>query len=103
MGVVKTRKEKRQEAWTINPSLVWDYDIPDNPTQNEAFKRWYLGRVLTRGSADDIRKIGLATIYTHLPLLNLPSEIRMFWDWYFNLPAVKARYEHFDTTAAENT
>jgi hypothetical protein len=104
MSITKARKEKAvQRTWPINPNLVWDYDIPDNPIQNEAFKRWYLARVLTRGSADDIRTIGLDTIYTYLSALNLPSEIRSFWNWYFGLPAVKEHYEHLNTLAAEDS
>ena len=46
----------------INEKLVWDYDIPENAQQDEAFLRWYLARVLTRGSADDLRAIGIKTI-----------------------------------------
>ncbi|MCI0395682.1 MAG: hypothetical protein L0332_25080 [Chloroflexi bacterium] len=95
--------EVAETAWPINPNLVWDYDIPDDAAQNEAFRRWYLTRVLTRGSANDIRAIGLATIHAYLPVLNLPVDIRDFWEWYFNLPAVKARYGHLNPSTAASS
>ena len=76
----------------INPALVWDYEIPSEEEQTEAFRRWYLVRVLTRGNSDDLRAIGFETIFDNLPNLNLPPAIRRFWEWYFNLPEVKARY-----------
>ena len=76
----------------INPALVWDYDIPSEENQTDAFRKWYLTRVLTRGNSADLQAIGLEIIYTYLPGLNLPVEIRRFWEWYFNLPEVKVRY-----------
>jgi hypothetical protein len=76
----------------INEKLIWDYDIPENAQQNEAFLRWYLARVLTRGSSEDLRAIGIKTISIYLPDLVLPRDIRAFWEWYLNLPAVKKRH-----------
>jgi hypothetical protein len=84
----------------INEKLVWDYDIPENDQQNEAFLRWYLARVLTRGSADDLRAIGIKTISVYLPDLSLPRDIRAFWEWYLDLPTVKKRYGITDTISA---
>jgi hypothetical protein len=48
--------------------------------------------VLTRGNSDDLRSISFKTIFDNLPNLNLPPAIRHFWEWYFSLPEVKARY-----------
>jgi len=76
----------------INKKLVWDYDIPENAHQDEAFRRWYIARVLTRGNAADLRAVGFDVIFAYLPVLNLPREIHQFWEWYFSLPEVKARY-----------
>jgi hypothetical protein len=75
----------------VNPDLVWDYDLPAEE-QSEAFRRWYIARVLTRGRAEDIRAIGLRTIYAYLPHLVLPARIARFWEWYFGLPDVRTRY-----------
>ncbi|GIK56800.1 MAG: hypothetical protein HND44_08330 [Chloroflexi bacterium] len=80
----------------INEKLVWDYDIPPDAQTNEAFREWYVKRVLTHGTADDIRAIGLETIHAYLPHLYLPQDIREFWDWYFSQPHAKQRYGNFD-------
>ena len=76
----------------INEKLVCHFDIPESAQQNEAFLRWYLARVLTRGSADDLRDTGIKMISVYLPDLSLPRDIRAFWEWYLDLPAVKKRY-----------
>lgn len=76
----------------INKKLVWDYDIPEDAQENEDFLRWYLARVLTRGTSEDLRAIGFATIHSYLPDLNLPPDIRGFWLWYFGQPEVRQRY-----------
>lgn len=39
----------------INEKLVWDYDIPNDAQENEAFREWYVTRVLSNGTAADIR------------------------------------------------
>ncbi len=85
----------------INERLVWDYDLPANAEEDEAFRRWYLARVLTRGTSSDLRAIGLPTIYAYLPVLQLPANIRAFWDWYFDLPHAKSRYGHINRLSEE--
>lgn len=82
---------------TVNPNLVWDYEIPAEDEQTEAFRKWYLARVLSRGNAADLREIGFEIVYKYFPRLNLPVKIRKFWEWYFNLPEVKAQYGSTDT------
>jgi hypothetical protein len=77
---------------SINEKLVWDYDIPEDAQENEAFLRWYVARVLSRGGDDDLRAIGFQTIHDYLPHLNLPREIREFWEWYFGQLKARARY-----------
>ena len=83
----------------VNPDLVWDYDLPVEGQQEEAFRRWYIARVLTRGQTKDIQAIGLHTIYTYLPQLTLPARIRRFWKWDFSLPDVRVRYGITDPPA----
>lgn len=90
--MAKTSKTIPQKSIPVNPALVWDYEIPPEKEQTDAFRRWYLARVLTRGSSEDLRVIGFKTVYSYLPHLILPAAIRRFWEWYFNLPDVKARY-----------
>jgi hypothetical protein len=48
----------------------------------------------------DIRDLGLGTIHSYLPHLVLPAKVRRFWEWYFSLPDVKARYGTADSLAA---
>lgn len=62
----------------VNPELVWDYDIPPEWEQNEALRKWYVARVLTRGRAGDIKSIGVKTIYHYFPTLHLPKAIHRF-------------------------
>lgn len=81
----------------VNPALVWDYEIPPEEKQTDAFRRWYLARVLTRGCKADLKTIGLKVVYAYLPRLNLPAEIRRFWEWYFSIPEVKSHYETTNT------
>jgi hypothetical protein len=84
----------------VNPDLVWDYEIPPENEQSEAFRRWYIARVLTRGRADDLKAIGLKTIYRYFSSLNLPGEIRRFWEWYFSLPEIRETYGDTNPTSA---
>lgn len=80
----------------INEKLIWDYDIPADAQTNEAFREWYVKRALTHGTAADIRAIGLEIIRRYFPRLHLPPDIREFWLWYFNEPAVRERYGNLD-------
>ncbi len=42
---------KTTKTIPVNPALVWDYEIPPEEEQTDAFRRWYLARVLTREAA----------------------------------------------------
>jgi len=66
----------------INRRLVWDYEIPEEGLKDEAFRRWYLARVLTRGSLADVQAVGLETVRQALPTLVLPEKTRRFWELY---------------------
>ena len=80
----------------VNPRLIWDYHFEPKDYESEPFRRWYIGRVLCRGSMADVRDVGLTMVYRYLPSLALPTAIRELWDWYFSLPEVRPRYEHLD-------
>jgi hypothetical protein len=75
----------------INEKLLWDTDIPPDAPTNETFRKWYVKRVLTHGTAADIRAIGLKTNQHYFPHLYLPSDIREFWLWYFDEPSDQER------------
>ncbi|MBI2554574.1 MAG: hypothetical protein HYV92_09210 [Candidatus Rokubacteria bacterium] len=68
----------------INRHLVWDYPA-DIPEDDEAFRRWYVARVLTRGGIDDVRAVGLETIREYLPQIVIPRRVREFWERFFGL------------------
>jgi len=70
-------------AFIVNKSLIWDYDFTGRDYDTEAFRRFYVGRVLTRGNDADLRAIGLETVRRYLPDLDIPREKREFWEWYF--------------------
>ena len=69
----------------IDRRFIWDYEVSEKDLKDEAFQRWYLARVLTRGSLADIQSLGLETVRRALPSLVLPVRIRRFWDLYFHL------------------
>lgn len=92
----------RQTIIPVNPDLVWDYEIPAEANQSDAFRRWYIARVLTRGCTADLKAIGLQTVYDYFPDLHLPPEIYQFWKWYFSQPEVKQRYGNSNALTNSN-
>lgn len=84
----------------VNPELVWDYEIPPLSEQSDAFRRWYIARVLARGRFTDVETVGLAAIYRYWPTLHLPAPVHQFWSWYLNLPEVKELYGNLDAIPA---
>ena len=69
----------------IDRRFIWDYEVPEEGFQDEAFQRWYVARVLTRGSLADIHAVGVTTIRQKLSTLVLPARIQKFWEFYFTL------------------
>lgn len=67
----------------VNKKLLWDYDWDESEYETEEFERWYVQRVLTRGSAEDVRRIGLEKIRKFLSSILLPKNIKAFWEWAF--------------------
>jgi len=80
----------------IRERLVWDYDIPADAQENETFRHWYVARVLTNGTAQDIQQIGFRTIHDTLPFIHLPKEIHQFWIWFFSLSENRRKYGDID-------
>jgi len=68
-------KPKRYIVWSTNKELNLD-----DPFQ----RRWYITQVLTYGRAEDISELDWDEIKKILPELNLPKEVRMLWEDYFN-------------------
>lgn len=86
----------------VNPKLVWDYEIPPPHEQTDAFRRWYVTRVLVRGRISDLEAIGLPVIYYYWPTLQLPEPVHQFWQWYLNLPEIRQRYGNPDPISARS-
>ena len=40
------------KSFKVNKTLIWDYDF-EGKYETEEFKKWYLARVLSRGTASD--------------------------------------------------
>lgn len=70
------------KGFYINKTLIWDYDFKGD-YNTEEFKKWYISRVLSCGTKEDIRNLGIETIKEYFPTLNLPTKIKKFWEWYF--------------------
>ena len=82
----------------VNRRLLWDYDFPEGTLQSEAFRKWYLARALSSGSAQDIREAGGAeAVRRCFPSLHLPLEIERLWSWYLKIPGPRAElYGHLN-------
>ena len=83
---------------TINRRLIWDYRFSEEEYETDAFKEWYLGRVLSHGSAQDIRNAGgVEAVRRSFQQLFLPLEVERLWSWYLGIPGPRAElYEHLD-------
>ena len=84
----------------INKDYIWDYDLSKIDVESEGFKKEYIGKMLVQGSLKDLKDIGFETIYEYYPSLTIPYQLREFWDWYFSLPEIKAKYEHINRKPA---
>jgi hypothetical protein len=80
----ETRAVARPGLLPINPELVWDFAMPDDGHQDEAFRRWYVARVLSRGRMEDVQDLGLQTIRWTGHIISVRLRIRLtrsFDEW----------------------
>jgi hypothetical protein len=66
----------------VNQGLLWDCDFSPEKLQDENFFLWYLGRLLERGTAAEVKRLPQEIIARHLDRLAIPGRIRRFWEWY---------------------
>lgn len=66
----------------VNPSLLWDQDFTPDNYKDEVFFTWYLGRLLERGTAEEVKKIPNTVIARYLNRLRISRRVRRFWQWY---------------------
>jgi len=52
--------------------------------QEESFFVWYLGRLLERGTAAEVKRIPVEVVGQYLNRLNIPRRVRRFGEWYIN-------------------
>jgi len=69
----------------FDPRFIWDYDRSALNPEDEDVQRWYIARVLSRGTLADVRALGFDAIRRALPSLVLPASVRHFWEAYFAL------------------
>lgn len=67
----------------VNRALLWDMDWKPEDYATERFRRWYIARVLSTGTGDDIRALDEAfyDIPRLLPELRIPRTVRTYWEW----------------------
>ena len=68
----------------VNPGLFWDYNLTNEKLTTEEFLTFYLGRILERGTAREVKQIPTDVIRTYLDRLTIPSRVRKFWEWYLS-------------------
>ncbi len=66
----------------VNPGLLWDHGFSPAEMQEEHFFVWYLGRLLERGTAAEVKRIPREVIAQYLDRLSLSRRVRRFWLWY---------------------
>ena len=66
----------------VNTSLLWDQDFTPDQYMDTVFFTWYLGRLLERGTAEEVKKIPKTVIAHYLDHLRISHRVRRFWQWY---------------------
>ena len=66
----------------VNPALLWDYNFKPEEIRGEQFFVWYLGRLLERGTKEEVKKVPLKVVADYLDRLAISSRVRRFWNWY---------------------
>ena len=66
----------------VNTALLWDQDFTPDKYKDEVFFSWYLGRLLERGTAKEVKKIPKAVIARYLDRLRISRRVRRFWQYH---------------------
>ncbi|MDZ7363029.1 MAG: hypothetical protein ONB46_20255 [candidate division KSB1 bacterium] len=66
----------------VNPALLWDYEFSPTEMGEESFLVWYLGRLLERGTAAEVKRLPIEVIARYLNRLSISRRVRRFWEWY---------------------
>lgn len=80
------KEKKTLYGIPVNESLMWDFDWSEEEYKTEKFFKWYLARVLSNGTAEDLKNIDFKVIKKYLNnLIRVPRFIRNFWEWYLEM------------------
>lgn len=82
----------------VNKNLLWDYQWSEEDYKTEKFFRWYLARVLSNGTAKELKDIDFNVIKKYLGELNISRKIARFWFHYFKMPE-EYKYGNIERTA----
>ena len=80
--MIHTKKLKTLYNIEVNPDLIWDHDFQPHQFRDEEFFIWYLGRLLEKGTAAEVKRIPLDVIAQYLDRLRVSRRVRQFWEWY---------------------
>jgi hypothetical protein len=69
----------------VNEALIWDYDWKEEDYKTERFFKWYLARVLSNGTAKELKYIDFKLIQKYIKELNIPRRIARFWFHYLGI------------------
>ncbi|MDQ7054096.1 MAG: hypothetical protein Q9P14_14880 [candidate division KSB1 bacterium] len=78
------KKPKTLYNIEVNPALLWDHEFQPHQLRDEEFFIWYLGRLLEKGTAAEVKKIPLKVIGQYLDRLKISRRVRRFWQWYLH-------------------
>ncbi len=81
-------KAQRETLYDIpvNEKLLWDYDWSETDYKTDKFFKWYLARVLSNGTANDLRKTDFGLIKKYLNrLIGISRSTKCFWMWYLGM------------------
>jgi hypothetical protein len=78
---------KKQYNIPVNEKSIQDYKFEFEDYRTERFFKWYLARVLDRGTSRDVSQIPFKIIAKYLNSLRISRDIRAFWEWYFRYTA----------------
>lgn len=70
----------------VNEALIWDYHWKEEDYKTERFLKWYLARVLSNGTAKDLKYVDFNIIAKYLKELNISRKIAKFWFYYLGIP-----------------
>ena len=75
----------------VNEALIWDYEWKEEDYRTERFFKWYLARVLSNGTAKELKDIDFKIIGKYLKQLNISRAIAKFW---FRYLGIREEYEY---------